>query len=100
MFAAVPQIIADAGAFAAAITAVIACGYGLGRIPPIARTLDDLREAADERREERIDRVVAQRTAPILAELHPNGGSSFRDDFNRLRDDLMDHITDDRRHGG
>jgi hypothetical protein len=83
IIAAVPEWVLDAGAVAGvgiAIVTVLTLGY---RLPPVRWLVRAIREDMAEHRCAEITTVLDQRMpgylTPILYELRPNGGLSFRD---------------------
>jgi hypothetical protein len=89
--------IITAGAVAAALTAVITLLSLLYRSPVGKWVTRNIREEASERRRsdvtEILDELLPVYLSPVLAELRPNGGSSFRDQVNAFMLEARTHQT-------
>lgn len=113
-FAAVPEWVTDVGVYAATLTAVITALAAGSKTRPgrwllraVVEANEFVREHLEARRRRRwvaqLDELMPRYLAPVLAELRPNGGSSFRDEvradraivhaqINALNQKLDEHI--------
>jgi hypothetical protein len=87
VFALARQFAVDVGIYAAATTTVIGLLASLYKWAWFrTRFIDPIREDSEHRRADRIRHVLEEALPgflqPILHELRPNGGSSFRDEVN------------------
>ncbi len=97
MLAQIPPWIHDAGALAAAILAVFALMTAGLRSRPGRWVVRKIREDMAHARREEMTALLEQSLQPVMAEMQPNGGSSWRDevrrDFEAIRDCIAELVT-------
>lgn len=98
VLAAIPRVLQDVGAAAAALTATLLFVGLVWRSRPMRWVWRRLvAEPFASWFRAQIAHEIEPRIAEVRAELRPNGGSSFRDEMNRRLGDVerkVDHISD------